>query len=574
VRGQRTLGGRTPVGLLVFLIALVLPSGAAHGQCERSWVGGFNLWNDPSKWDPFGEPTSADVTCVNQPGVLTVNGGGSVEGLTVGGEGAPATLRIQGYAQGGPAGIEDRSSEIRLASQAGADGIAATGAVVLETTRGGFAWLNGNTTNALVNDGTIRASAAGGGTGPLFLYGDLVNNGTLDIDKSLAQEAHFSDWTNNGVIDIASGASLSFEGSSGSFTQTGSSIVNRGAFIQNAGLFWFTGGTATGNPLELRAVSINATGGAAKLDVTGASNTLVGDIGPNIRLRIRGGVGDARLSSPATRTNNGTLVLETSGAGATQFEASIQDAFINERTIRASGAGGGTGPARFNGDLRNNGTFDIDRNLVQDLSDSDWTNAGLLDIGPAARVDLGDLTQRFTQTSGGTMKVGIDSGALFGRIIQAGAIAVDGRLQVTRKSSFVPISGAFPIIRGSSRTGMFDQVINAVIAGARYLKPRYRSNGVDLVVATASLAVTPASGPPGTQVTVAGSSYPGNDTITIRFTDSAGASRTLAAASTNSAGAFSVTRNVPAAAASGIGEFSARSGITGVIARRNFAVTP
>jgi hypothetical protein len=197
-------------------------------------------------------------------------------------------------------------------------------------------------------------------------------------------------------------------------------------------------------------------------------------------------------------------------------------------------------------------------------------NQKTLDLGSATL----QLSGSYSQTNAGTFKTFIDSLATFGKLDAAfNSAALGGTVSISRRKAFVPSPGdQFEVLTAGSLAGAWTKSLGAVIQGAKYFLPTYGTSAV-LIVKVASISLSPASGPPGTSVTVTGSDYPPNDTVTVRFKDAAKVTKTLGTATTDATGAFSKAFVIPATAAPGAGTLTATSGFAKVKVSKGFTVT-
>ena len=138
-------------------------------------------------------------------------------------------------------------------STIGADGILNVGDA---TTGGLYAALEGPTTAALTNDGTLNTVAGSGGV--RYLRSNLTNDGTVNID-SAATESDGGDGvtttTNDGTFTIASGGSYVLNG--GSFDNAGGTIANGGTLQEESYTFTERGGSETGNPVTIDSATLD-----------------------------------------------------------------------------------------------------------------------------------------------------------------------------------------------------------------------------------------------------------------------------------------------------------------------------
>ena len=130
------------------------------------------------------------------------------------------------------------------------------------------------------------------------------------------------------------------------------------------------------------------------------------------------------------------------------------------------------------------------------------------------------------------------------------------------------------VLSSSSRAGTFSKEIGAAVKSVPglYYKPTYSGKEVTLLVTQATLLLSSTKGLPGSVVTVSGSNYLPNDTITLSFTDH-GVKTVFPTVKTESSGEFSTEITIPNSAAVGSGPISVKATHTGVTIKKTFKVT-
>jgi hypothetical protein len=126
---------------------------------------------------------------------------------------------------------------------------------------------------------------------------------------------------------------------------------------------------------------------------------------------------------------------------------------------------------------------------------------------------------------------------------------------------------------GTRRIGLryLGAVVASVTALSLYAPLSTASAAVSPAACVCKITLNPVSGPQGTNVTVTGTGFTANATVTLQFVDAATTRTVFASATANGQGAFSATVKIPAAAALGHGTVVANTGA--LKARAGFLVT-
>ncbi|WP_247642530.1 autotransporter-associated beta strand repeat-containing protein [Brucella abortus] len=393
---------------------------------------------------------------ISGTGGLTFNGGT----LQVMGTSWTSTNRaVSLQAGGGTFDIEDAANNFAVTQGvAGAGGLTKSGSGTL-TLSGANSYTGATTVSAstlvVANDntggGTTTVDVGAGlqiGTGGVSgsLAGDIVNNGTLVVDRSNAFD----------LANVISG--------------TGSLTKNGAGTLTLSGANSYTGGT-TVSAGTLVVTNDNTGGGTTTVDVGaglqigtgGVSGSLAGDIVNNGTLVVdRSNAFDLAnvISGTGSLTKNGAGTLTLSGVnsytGGTTVSAGIlvvaSDNTGGGTTTVDVGAGLqiGTGgvSGSLAGDIVNNGTLVVDRSNAFDLAKGvagagsltkngagTLTLSGVNSYTGGTTVSAGILTLTGDNTGGGTTTVdaraelhigtGGASGSLAGNIVNDGALVVD-----------------------------------------------------------------------------------------------------------------------------------------------------
>ncbi len=365
---------------------------------------------------------------------------------------------------------------------------------------------------------------------------------------------------NQGTITLADGVGLTVTGTS-SVTNTSTGKINASSssgsgdlFLAGGTTFVEAGGTTLGvNPVIVDDATLSYTGtratGPSLIRVRGSS-ALSGNVLPKQTLQLESTCSEhAVVTAAGSFTNAGTLIL-TNGDGCG-----------NNATLNLNG-----------GTLTNNGT-------VQTLRASGGQRIIQGNVSNARVVNLGDgitlqVQGNYTQASTGVLATNITPSGT-GVISVSGSATLAGNAQVIRPNSFVPSVGtSFGILSAGAASGTFAQVLKAVItpSAATYFQPRYSPTAFSLVVAQAT-ATVPASATRGQTISVSGSGWTPNETVTVIFRDHAGVLTTLAPITVDSSGSFTANETIPAGAALGQGGFRFTSTVTGVAVTKLITIT-
>ena len=157
-------------------------------------------------------------------------------------------------------------------------GFTNSGAITMESVIAGY-----NSTLE-ISSGTLTNAASGvlnfnaGTGGARYLYSNLANSGTVNINKDTTFFKTSGSYVNNNLLNIATGATLTISGSNQTFTQAGGTLDIDGTLALSSMDFAYTGGTILGVPvLNNIDLTIGAGTGPAEFLIGGAS-TLVGDV--------------------------------------------------------------------------------------------------------------------------------------------------------------------------------------------------------------------------------------------------------------------------------------------------------
>jgi hypothetical protein len=326
-----------------------------------------------------------------------------------------------------------------------------------------------------------------------------------------------------------------------------------GVLFETGGTFEQGLGAATGSePVILDDATLTYIDhGSGPIALRGASTLGGGNIKVGETLRLESTCSENATITTATGfTNNGTLEF-TNGDGCS-----------DSVTLNLKG-----------GTLTNTSTIDIDnphggvRAIQGNLVNEQFL---VLAAGETLQV-----SGNYTQTSLGKLKTSIASTSSFGALSATGSAAIGGKLILHEIAPFTGELGQkFAIVTSSSLTGAFAAESEGRLnTSGLYYEPTYSSTGATLLVAQATLSVSPASGLPGSSATVSGSGFLPGDTLEVKFSDHHEVKTIYPTVTVNGSGEFSAEITIPPTAALHSGEVKITSVQTGAKISKPFIVT-
>ena len=310
----------------ILLISLVVLTAAPSPAASVSWSGDGDgtSWGDPFNWSSGTVPSANDDVLINAGGNLTVvlRGSQSVQSLE-----NHNTLWIQG----GNAG-----SHALLTS---ANGVTNHGTLRLESVDGGYSETLTISAGYLVNaaDGVVQINPGSGGSRTV--------NGSI---------------VNQGVLNVASGISLSANSGGGTFLQQAGTINGQGWFAWAGGQFTFSGGAVTGVVYVVNA-TLDVGAGASPSTLYASGNcTLLANRSPQVTVWVQGNnpYSHASLTTAAGAFNAGILHFESADGGYNSFLYTASSGLTNLASgVLQFGSGSG-GPRLISGYLMNQGLVD------------------------------------------------------------------------------------------------------------------------------------------------------------------------------------------------------------------------
>jgi hypothetical protein len=405
-------------------LAAVAPDALAAVDCPTNGSTSWNntsggSWDDSANWTN-GIPTGSCTFSIALPGTYTVvmAAGGFVAGGTVGAATGTQTLQVAG-SPSATVGGTPTESEFRF------DGdltVAAHGVLqytAIGTSPGG-ALSDG--AGKILNSGVVRTDA-GSSAGNRDIQNSVVNNASgtiaLHTDTNTCGCGNTHTWTNSGTITTDTDTTSTFTGTAAGvlFTQSAGTFTNNGR-AEIGGGYTITGGTTTGNPIEICGFVDAPGSGAASFEFDSLPDLNCGNGGSG---QITGDIGAA------------TQVLvhsDTSGVFA-----SVQTAITNHGTITVDG---GPGQGQINGQaVTNAGTLNLQPTTGAPSVHitSTFTNTGTMNLAADRAVDL---ASKFTQAggsvhlgAGSTFSANNDMDLSGGTIANSGTFTENGQLNHT-----------------------------------------------------------------------------------------------------------------------------------------------
>ena len=378
------------------------------------------------------------------------------------------------------------------------------------------------TSGTFVNHGTINVEPGSGGA--RTFSGNLVNNGTMNLNANTTFSKSSGVYTNIGNLNIAAGRTLTISGSSQVFNQNSGDLAISGDFSFSTASFNFNGGNITGTPV-LTTSNLNIGAGATtavSFTLRGANN-FSGDINPGQSLLVLGSSANshATLTSATGFVNSGDITLSSIDAARNATLTVTSGTFVNHGTINVEpGSGGartisavidnrgeinfgtGTTLGRAGANHINSGRFNIAGATVT-VTGNTLTNApggtisgsGTLNVSgvvftnngtvsPGLSSGILNLAGDYTQGPPASLRIeigGLTAGLGFDRFDITGNANLDGTLSVGLIGGFVPISGdSFRVMSFGSGAGGFAAINDEDPTDGVSFEPLFDTGGLTL----------------------------------------------------------------------------------------------
>ena len=268
--------------------------------------------------------------------------------------------------------------------------------------------------------GGILSTTSTTGAQPAYLETPITNQtgGKVTIGSVDTRHDDGTLTTNSGTFSVASGDDLALSGNS-SFTQSAGTLKVTGAMSESSGTFTQSGGTESGNPVQLSSTTLADSTGAGSFDVVGSS-TLTGSIPTGQTVTVDGSITNVNLAfrprrptparSPSSRSagyagieGSGGITVASGGILSTTSTTGAQPAYLETPITNQTGGKVTIGSANTHQDegtvTANSGTFTVASgdDLALSGNSSFTQSAGTLKVTGAMSESSGTFTQ-----SGGT----------------------------------------------------------------------------------------------------------------------------------------------------------------------------
>ncbi|MDP2339919.1 MAG: Ig-like domain-containing protein [Deltaproteobacteria bacterium] len=234
---------------------------------------------------------------------------------------------------------------------------------------------------------TLRIGASGrlsieqGSNGDRFIFGNIENDGVVDVGFTLGLNVAGASYTNRGDWNVSS--TMAVTGAGNAFTLAGGTLDVTGFMHVDNGAFTMTGGAVTGRPV-LRSSTLTIADdapGAANFLLGGASH-IAGRVHPLQDVLIQGSdfVQNTTVVADTDILMEGLLTLRSLNQG---FQSRLN---MNGFTLTVAPSGrvnveSGSGGDRFIfGSVNNEGTFNVDFPLTMNTPNTLFVNSGTLNV--------------------------------------------------------------------------------------------------------------------------------------------------------------------------------------------------
>ncbi len=399
--------------------------------------------------------------------------------------------------------------------------------VLNEPTGGGYAQLV-PTSATLINNGTLDSESGQGAGAVAYLETNLTNNAgaTTEVESGILTQYDGTTTTNDGLLQVDSGATFEAEDSSALVANNGA-VTNNGSITLIDGTGWTqnAGSTAqVGNPVYMSSGTLTDDSGGGQFDLYD-SPTLKGTIPAGqtvVAAGISGHNSSLTLASPGV-VNDGTLTLDGQAGGGYALVGGSP--LTNNGTLQSQLEGSGPDYLRVNVANTTAGTMKLVNGTLLIDSNTTVTNDGLVEISPGAVLNIDSGADVFTNKADGTLQPDLASATNFGAVHLAGGATFTpgGTIFPNLVGGYAPPVGTeFDVVTGPT-TGSFATVGNNFL-------PDYSSQTNFIAVkrdrdsTTTTLAAAPNPSTYGQPVTLTatittGQGPVGNPTGTVTFTD-------------------------------------------------------
>jgi hypothetical protein len=231
------------------------------------------------------------------------------------------------------------------------NGIVNEGVITLTGTSSGWANLSASGSSSLTNSASGILRFAVGGTGFRELFANLINNGTVEVNRATIFNKSNGSYKNANQFIIAENTGVTV--TTGTFEQAAGILDIGGNFTQSSGTFSYSGGVIDGEVLIGPAKLSLSTANAANFRFTKSGATLAlasNSLGTGQSITFAPG---ATATSAAGFTNNGSILC--SGTASLGCTLTVNGGPMINGTSGEFRTQGGTANHTFSGRLTNAG---------------------------------------------------------------------------------------------------------------------------------------------------------------------------------------------------------------------------
>jgi RHS repeat-associated protein len=304
----------------------------------------------------------------------------------------------------------------------------------------------------MTNSGTI--TTAGTTSGVNTLEGDITSTGGITSASGtagLVLNGATSSLDLQGALTVAAGTTFTVSSQTTLIDDNLAAVSNSGT-IDVVGTWDQGGGVASGNPIDTSGFSTYAaldfTGaGAAKFYVSNPTSTITGNIAADQTVTIDGFNSQTTVTTGASLTNLGNLIVETGENVSTPGSVDLQvnGTLTNSGTLSFAAAGGYTGPEDVYGTVVNAASGTISASGSTGTFAASLTNNGTIDVTSGSGISVtGNLTNLSPLSS--TTKVLTGGTYIVGTASQTATLAVNGFATTTNLAATLEIGPAANIV--------------------------------------------------------------------------------------------------------------------------------
>ncbi|QEG37245.1 beta strand repeat-containing protein [Bythopirellula goksoeyrii] len=262
---------------------------------------------------------------------------------------------------------------------------------------------NGTLVNDIVGGMSGELRFSGAGTGQRQFNGSLDNSQFVQVLADTVFGTNGSTVTNTGSFFVAPDTTLTMTAGNQIFNQDAGELVVQGTFNPSSATFNFNGGNvadnANTNPITLTnsSLKIGPSAGSGKFILHNTSS-YSGNLKAVQFLTIQGTTASTSVTAATGFTNNSTLTIETTGGGVTQL--AITSGTLTNQAAGIINFDGSTSMRRFQGDLDNLGTVNVNGDTDFNRNGDTFTNMNAFNVATDATLLMQIGNQTFNQDAG------------------------------------------------------------------------------------------------------------------------------------------------------------------------------